>query len=207
PEREQKLLAAAAVCVQEGFWLPLAAEIAGLSEEDAEDAADRLVHSSLLWVSRTTEDGGERRRFNLHALLREQMRAEQKGDGIVKLQERHAGALEKLFKDWETRWRECRECLEEVMPAAKLVWLRGETSRTDWLIYWGYALGRRIGELDAALRILKQEESFWAGRDDREAKDALQRSYGNQAGILQAWGRLEEALALHKKEEAICREW
>ncbi len=31
-------------------------------------------------------------------------------------------------------------------------------------------------------------------------------SYGNQALILQAWGRLEEALALHKKKEAICLE-
>ena len=31
-------------------------------------------------------------------------------------------------------------------------------------------------------------------------------SYGNQALILKAWGRLEEALALHKKEEAICLE-
>ena len=62
PEREQKLLAAAAVCAQEGFWLPLAAEIAGLSEDDAEDAADRLVHSSLLRVI-----DRERRRFHLHA--------------------------------------------------------------------------------------------------------------------------------------------
>jgi tetratricopeptide (TPR) repeat protein len=34
----------------------------------------------------------------------------------------------------------------------------------------------------------------------------LQRSYGNQALILQAWGRLEEAMALHKKEEALCLE-
>src|SRR5262249_4527974 len=37
-------------------------------------------------------------------------------------------------------------------------------------------------------------------------KDSLQRSYGNQAVILQAWGRLEEALALLKKQEAICLE-
>jgi hypothetical protein len=37
-------------------------------------------------------------------------------------------------------------------------------------------------------------------------KDGLQRSYGNQALILQAWGRLEEALALHKKQEALCLE-
>jgi hypothetical protein len=35
-------------------------------------------------------------------------------------------------------------------------------------------------------------------------EDGLQRSYANQAVILQAWGRLEETLALHKKEEALC---
>ena len=76
-----------------------------------------------------------------------------------------------LFKDWETRWQECRECLEEIIPAARFLWQRGESER-DWqLSYWGYSLGRRIGELDAALRIMKQEESFWAGRDDREAKN------------------------------------
>ena len=37
-------------------------------------------------------------------------------------------------------------------------------------------------------------------------KDGLQASYGNQALILKAWGRPEEALALHKKQEAICLE-
>jgi hypothetical protein len=30
--------------------------------------------------------------------------------------------------------------------------------------------------------------------------------YGNQALILQAWGRLDEAMALNKKQEAICLE-
>ena len=37
-------------------------------------------------------------------------------------------------------------------------------------------------------------------------KDGLQLSYGNQALILTDWGRLEEALELHKKQEAICLE-
>jgi len=37
-------------------------------------------------------------------------------------------------------------------------------------------------------------------------KDGLQTSYGNQAGILQDWGRLEEAFELHKKKEALCLE-
>ena len=201
PEREQRLLAAAAVCVQDGFWLPLATEIAGLGEDEADDAADRLAHASLLRVM-----DRERRRFQLHALLRDQVRAVQDGDGLSKLQERHAAALEKLFNDWETRWRECRECLEEILPAAAFLWERGEIDREWQLGFRGFATAYRIGEMDAAVRITKLEESFWAGRDDPEAKNTLQRVYGNQAVILRAWGRLEEAMALHKKEEAICLE-
>ncbi len=131
------MLAACAVCVQEGFWLPLAAEIAELSEDEAEDAADRLVHSSLLRVT-----DRERRRFQLHALLREQVRAQEGDDGFVKLQERHAAALEKLFKDWETRWQECRECLEEIIPAAEYLWGRRRSQpRRAGSVIWGYALG------------------------------------------------------------------
>jgi tetratricopeptide (TPR) repeat protein len=34
----------------------------------------------------------------------------------------------------------------------------------------------------------------------------LQRSYGNQASILNDWGRLEEAFELLKKQEALCLE-
>jgi tetratricopeptide (TPR) repeat protein len=37
-------------------------------------------------------------------------------------------------------------------------------------------------------------------------QDSLQLSYGNQAIILQAWGRLDEAMNLLKKREAICRQ-
>jgi tetratricopeptide (TPR) repeat protein len=114
--------------------------------------------------------------------------------------------LERLFKDWQTRWQDCRECLEEIIPAAGFLWQTGEGARESWLTYWGYALGLRVGELDAALRILQQHESFWTGRDDREAKNALQASYGNQALILKAWGRLDEAMALYKQQEAICLE-
>lgn len=38
PEREQKLLAACAACVQAGFWLPLARDISELDESDAKKA-------------------------------------------------------------------------------------------------------------------------------------------------------------------------
>ena len=37
-------------------------------------------------------------------------------------------------------------------------------------------------------------------------KDSLQMTYGNQALILQDWGRLEEAFELLKKQEALCLE-
>jgi hypothetical protein len=37
-------------------------------------------------------------------------------------------------------------------------------------------------------------------------KDGLQTSYGDQAVIRQNWGRLEEAMALHKKVESLCLE-
>ncbi len=93
-----------------------------------------------------------------------------------------------------------------MIPALQCLRQAEAIDRMDRLAYWGYALGRRIGELEAALRIPKEEEGFWAAQEDRKAKDSLQRSYGNQALILQAWGRLEEAMALHKKEEALCLE-
>ena len=115
PPREQKLLAACSVCVQEGFWLPLAALIAELAEVDADDAVDALVGGSLLRVL-----DAERRRFQLHALLRVQLRERVGADGLAQLQERHAVAMEDLLKDWETRWRDCRECLAEGAPGRSI---------------------------------------------------------------------------------------
>src|ERR1022692_2862391 len=198
PERERRLLQDAAVCAPDGFWLPLAGQIAGLGDADLRAARDRLVNSSLLRVL-----DRDRRRFQLRALLREHA---QVSAPIGDLQERHAVALEGIFKDWETRWRDCRECLEDVIPAMEHLWRAGDAQRMRWLSYVGFRAGERIGELETALRILVRRDSFRAGRDDFEAKDSLQRSYGNQAVILRAWGRLEEAMALHKKEEALCLE-
>ena len=201
PQREQRLLAAAVVCVQESFWLPLVAQIAKLEEDEADDAADRLVNSALLRVL-----DRERRRFQLHALLREQVRTDCGSGEIDNLQQSHAAALERLFKDWETRWRDCRECLAEIIPAAKFLWEQKEGARQSSLSDYGFVVARRIGELEDAFRISKQDEAFHAGCSDREALDVLHRSYGNQALILQAWGQLEEALALFKKVEVICLE-
>jgi hypothetical protein len=95
PEQERGLLQAASVCAADGFWLPLAGQIAGLGDADLRAARDRLVNSSLLRVL-----DRDRRRFQLHALLREQLRV---SAPLGDLGERHAMALGWLFKEWETR--------------------------------------------------------------------------------------------------------
>jgi tetratricopeptide (TPR) repeat protein len=198
PLRERKLLQAAAVCVANGFWLPLAVRIAGLDEKEAREARDRLANASLLRVL-----DRERQRFQLHALLREQLMKERE---IAPLVEKHAAELEALFKDWEERWKECRECLPEVIPAAEHLHKAGLKGRAGWLTTYGAACAQRIGELEIALAILKRDESRWVGKRDVEAKEALQFCYGHQAVILRSWGRLDEAMALLKKEEALCLE-
>ncbi|MGA2263626.1 MAG: TIR domain-containing protein [Acidobacteriota bacterium] len=196
--RERKLLQAAAVCSPNGFWLPLAGAIAGLDEKESREARDRLVNSSLLRVL-----DRERQRFQLHALLREQL---WKAREVTGLQDKRAAELEKLFKDWEKRWKECRECLPEIIPAMEYMWKAGQTSRSECLGTWGASAARRIGELETSLAILKREEDFWTGRKDAEAKHALEMSCGNQALILRSWGRLNEAMALLKKQETLSLE-
>jgi hypothetical protein len=114
PEQQRRLLNAMAVCALEGFWLPLAVEIAGLTEMEGDDARDRLVDASLLRML-----DRDRQRFQLHALMREEV---QNLAPIGELHAAHAEALESWFSNWEGRWRECGECLPEVIPAVQHLW-------------------------------------------------------------------------------------
>jgi tetratricopeptide (TPR) repeat protein len=198
PEREQKLLAACAVCVQEGFWLPLAAQTAELTEDESDDAANTLVRGSLLRVL-----DRDRQRFQLHVLLREQLRARAGPDGLLAFQGRHAAALENLFKNRQARWQDCRECLDEVIASVQFLSASGQDSRAGKISFWGYDIAETIGELDVAFRIVKDRGAICLELGN---KGGLQASYGNQALILKAWGRLDEALALLKKQEEICLE-
>jgi hypothetical protein len=107
-----------AVCANDGFRLPLTAEIAGLTKEQGGDARNSLVDASLLRML-----DRDRQRFQLHALLREELR---NLAPLGELQAAHAAALERWFSDWEGRWRECRECLPEVIPAVQHLWERAK---------------------------------------------------------------------------------
>jgi hypothetical protein len=87
-------------------------EIAGLTEAEGREARNRLVDASLLRML-----DRDRQRFQLHALLREDLR---NLAPLGELQTAHAVAMERLFADWERRWRECGECLPEVIPAGSI---------------------------------------------------------------------------------------
>ena len=79
---------------------------------------------------------------------------------LGELQAAHAAALERLFADWEGRWRECRECLPEVIPAVQHLWEKNESICAGLLTNRGFETGRRIGELEIALRIVQQREAL-----------------------------------------------
>jgi tetratricopeptide (TPR) repeat protein len=195
PEEQRRLLNAMAVCALDGFWFPLTVEIAGLTEAEGREARNRLFGASLLRML-----DRDQQCFQLHALLREELR---NLAPLGELQAAHAATLEKLFADWERRWRECRECFPEVIPAVRHLWKKSERSRAMSLAYFGFATGKRIGELEIALRISQQQEALCLELGN---KDGLSQSYGGQALILYAWGRLEEALELYKKQEALSLE-
>jgi tetratricopeptide (TPR) repeat protein len=195
PEEQRRLLNAMAVCAIEGFWLALTVEIAGLTEAEGRDARNRLVDASLLRML-----DRDRQRFQLHGLLRQQLRNLAQ---VEELQTAHAAALETLFRDWKGGWRQCRECLSEVIPAVEHLQKENEGNRAAQLSDFGFSTGWTIGELQIAYRIVEQEEALSLRVSD---KGRLQKAYGRRAAILQAWGRLEEAFALYKKQEDICLE-
>ena len=193
PGPEQRLLQVMSVCHPEGFWLPLAAQIAELEEKASQQAAKGLHRVSLVTIV-----DRDQQRFRLHALLREQLRTSAPLD---ELEEKHAERLEDLFKDRQASWQDCRQCLPELIPAVRFLWKRGLNDRGGSLSFSGFEAAYRTGELISAIEIAQHGQAYYEKLGN---KRGLQVWYGNQAVIHQHWGQLEKAMALHKKEEAIC---
>ncbi len=195
-EKAQTLLAAMAVCAPEGFRLGPAAEVAELDEAASLNALQELRSRSLV-----EELDRSKRRYRLHALVRE-------ASGPNELfRQRHAELIQQEFDDWETAWHQCEEDMADWQVAFN--WsLAQRTDDEAWsmacaLAFVGFSLTFRLGRLpeghEISVRMVREA-------DDRQDRRALQAWYGNQALILQDWGRLDDAMALHKKEEAICLE-
>jgi len=191
----QALLAAMAVCAQEGFRLSLAAEIAELDEETSLNALQEIHSRSL-----DEELDRATRRYRLHALVREAAGA------TDEQRQKHAEAIGDEFENWETDWRKCEADMADWHAA--FAWLSGRSDDGAWstvgdLASTGFLLTYRLGRLPEAYEICERMAREASRREDRQLLQAL---YGNQALILQDWGRLDEAMALHQKEEAICLE-
>lgn len=194
-ENERRLLLAASVCVPEGFWLPFPINVAGLDPQIGATARNHLANAGLLKVV-----DQDKQRFQLHSLLREQLWS---SEPVAEFRAAHARLLLVLFKQWETRWQDCRECLKEIFSAVNLLFSTAPESAWNLGVLAGEC-AYRIGELETNLQIQQQQEKFWEARTDEQSRDHLQVSYGNQALTLFDWGRTEEAFQLQKKKEALC---
>ena len=186
----RQLLAAMSACASEGFFLDLAAEIAGLEEDAALAALQQLVARSL-----AEELDRTGRRYRLHAMVREAANG-------TPFAERHAEAVRDRFESWEANWRRCEQELPDFHIAFEWA-LRNALDSWAPLAYNGYLLTRRVGRLTGAFEICDRRRQ---AAEEQQDKWALQAWLGNQALILKAWGRLDEALALLKKQETICLE-
>jgi hypothetical protein len=212
-ERDQRLLAASAVCMSDWFWLPLAARIADLDEDEADDAADALVKTSLMRVINRA-----RRRFQVHAILREQVLANRNQSEIDDLQRRHAAALDALAGDWKShsalqyqqeidlasKFLEAHDDVEQSLALqrkAQPMWRELNHLEYVSLNCEGQALLlHKLGRIDEAIAILKEQEGICLTLGDREG---LHRGYAERAAILTGLGRYEEALALIDEKQAI----
>jgi tetratricopeptide (TPR) repeat protein len=191
----QSLLAAMAVCAPEGFRLALAQQVSELDTQTAQMAIRDLYSRSL--VELVDKDS---QRYRLHAMVRDAAGEDEE------LCARHAASVQKTFASWETNWTACREEMAEFQAAFQ--WLVRQSDEKFWsdlniLAYAAECLAARVGAPSEAFEICQSMAKQAQARGDAQR---LQAWYGNQALILRAWGRLDEALELLKKGEAICLE-
>ncbi|MEZ4647517.1 MAG: NB-ARC domain-containing protein [Candidatus Eisenbacteria bacterium] len=189
--QERSLLQAMAVCAPEGFRVGLVAEVAQLGEEDAMAAFQTLVDRSLARVLAKAPPRGW-----VHSLVGWVAR---EGSAASGLSGRHVSVLARRFEGWEERWSELDHDLGDALHAMKSTRFPG-TNDDVVLALEAFAFCFRRGWWAAAFELMRGWESA------ASSKPMLQASYGNQALILRAWGRLEESMLLLKKQESLCEE-
>ncbi len=185
-----RLLQAMACCAPGGFLWDFACVVNGTDPEASRETLQRLRRWSL--VERISPG---KTRYRLHALIR------LAADPPVELRQAHAeevaAALEGLQRDpirAGTYLDEAREVLASDRVSSYTAYCVA-----TWAGLSAKALGRLAEAFEFHQRVL--DISATDARRDWE-----QIGLGNQAGILTAWGRLDEAMALLKKQEAICEE-
>ena len=186
PPEARQLLRAFSVCAPGGVWLDFAVEVAGLSLPGARNWVDDLVNGSLLRLL-----DAERQMFGLHALLHALLSDAEKG----RLDRRHAEVLAERMSRWREDWRASARVIGEVERALGVM---EKDAGFTGLAFDTFGLGKQTGALAEAYRAMEIVEGHFLEAGDQAG---LARSRGSRALILRAWGRLDEAMALHKKEE------
>ena len=200
-DTEERLLCAMAACAEEGFQFELAADIAELT--DAKGGPKKLAYAALQMLidhSLARELNRDEQRYFLHTLIRQTARNRAP---FAKRRVRHAEIVITRFENWEKNWQACADILGEAREVMQQSVKNQDIQRADRIVFNSFSLTRRIGRMTEALDFMSAYQHL---ADALNNKDSLQRSYGNQAVILKAWGRLEEAMQLLKKQEAICIE-
>jgi tetratricopeptide (TPR) repeat protein len=169
----------------------------GCSEEEIERALIAAHDSGIVLTEMDTAGENDRIKLRLHTDLLRVVRSKEQSEMVVSL----ITFLDNLLVKRTYQKHLDRPMYLQVFALVERYKKNCEVIRTlfdtFWIPLW------RTGELKQAFDLgeLFTEHAVASGN-----RDDLQISYGNQAVILQDWGRFEDALELHKKEEVICLE-
>jgi tetratricopeptide (TPR) repeat protein/DNA polymerase III delta prime subunit len=200
-EKAQAFLHSVAFCSPQGVWIDFASRVAGLSEGEATAAIKELRRAALLRLL-----DQEQGLVGIHSLLREVLQERPMVESSAVWRERQAREVSGQFSAWESNhegeWQNCHRILEEGPRA--LDWLQEDPdpaalfALSNRMCHVGWATGQ-LTFADAAIRRFCDRARVLGDLA------SLQSGLGNQALILQDWGRLDEAMAHRKDEESIAR--
>ena len=189
-DQEPDLIEAMASCSADGFWLNLAIEVAGVDFEQGKRSRNRLLESSMLRLI-----DRERQHFQLHPLVREQIRTSMTPTELEALRERHFSSVEKLFREWEARWEDCQQCIAEAISAINFS-PRAAIERTALPYLTLGDLKQRFVRVTLLLHggFWRRGEGLWSSRKGRGAAEGFWSGFTTtKAGILSAWGHRDQA--------------
>jgi tetratricopeptide (TPR) repeat protein len=172
-------------------------ESVGCSEEVIERALIAAHDSGIVLTEKDTAGETDRIKLRLHTDLLRVVRGKEQPEMVDSL----ITYLDNLLVKRTYQKNLDRPMYLQVFALVERYKENKEIVRTLYDTFWIPLL--RTGELKQAFEL---GDLFTKHAKTVGDRDDLQRSYGNQALILQDWGRLEEAMELHKKKEAICLE-
>ncbi len=160
-------------------------------KEEMEERLERLFTFS--WCERRERDG--KRYYELHQLVRELVR----GRFGSRFGEAFIGLVHEIFRDKSVHFSEKEELYVQLEEA----FLLAKEAKDKRLIKWMYSHDLYYfctyrGFANFYVRLTRVVEELFP--DD---KWALRTSYAHRALIFSNWGKLDEAMDFHKKEEEI----